>query len=51
MRKKNTYKTPSIKEIGNASEIIKGLAAGKELGGDDGLTDGPPDNNPVSVPD
>lgn len=51
MENKNTYQKPSIIEIGNASDIIKGLAAGKELGGDDGLTDGPPDNNPVSVPD
>ena len=51
MKKKKTYQKPSIKEIGKASDIIKGLAAGKELGGDDGLTDGPPDNNPVSIPD
>lgn len=51
MKKKSTYSKPIIKEIGNAKEIIKGLALGKELGGDDGLTDGPPDNNPVSVPD
>lgn len=51
MTKKNTYSKPYITEIGNANEIIKGLALGKEVGGDDGLTDGPPDNNPVSVPD
>lgn len=51
MTKKNTYSKPYISEIGNASDIIKGLAAGKEIGGDDGLTDGPPDNNPVSFPD
>ena len=37
---------PEIKELGSASELIKGFFAGKEVGGNDGLQS--PEGNPVS---
>lgn len=37
---------PEIIDLGSANELIKNIAAGKELGGADGLFD--PDGNPVS---
>tara|TARA_B100000029_G_C17414467_1_gene901966 strand:+ start:845 stop:997 length:153 start_codon:yes stop_codon:yes gene_type:complete len=44
--KKNKWVTPISKELGSASKLIKGFAAGKELSAGDGLFD--PDDNPVS---
>ena len=49
MTKKKTYSKPEVIELGEAKEIIRGLALGKETGGADGLFDD--DDNPVSVPD
>ncbi len=43
---KKQWEKPKIKVLGDASKLIRGFAAGKEVGGADGLFD--PDNNPVS---
>lgn len=40
------WKEPTIEELGTANELIKGFAAGKEIGGGDGLST--PEGQPVS---
>jgi hypothetical protein len=47
MKKKN-YKSPRIKELGDALKLIKGGPANKEIGGADGLFNS--QNQPVSIP-
>ena len=46
--KKKAYKSPQIKELGDALKLIKGGTLNKEIGGADGLFNN--SNQPVSVP-
>jgi len=45
---KKAYKSPRIKELGDALKLIKGGPANKEIGGADGLFNS--QNQPVSIP-
>ena len=46
--KKKVYKSPKLKELGDALKLIKGGPFNKEVGGADGLFND--QNQPVSVP-
>ena len=46
--KKKKYKSPKVKVLGKAKELIKGGTFNKEVGGADGLFNN--SNQPVSVP-
>ena len=46
--KNKKYKSPKVKVLGKAKDIIKGGTFNKELGGADGLFNS--QNQPVSVP-
>ena len=46
--KKKVYKSPRLKQLGDALKLIKGGTFNKEIGGADGLFNN--NNQPVSVP-
>lgn len=46
--KKKEYKSPKVKVLGSALDLIKGGPVGKEVGGADGLFNN--NQQPVSVP-